>query len=148
MDHVKESVECFSTVSNWIYGKERNPEDNLRMRETAHASLYHWLNRDDCKPVNLSIGLWQVSRVHAILGEGATAMLYAGECIDLSETNSLSPFSIGYGYEAAARAARVSGGLESYAAYLGKAEEQLGKVDDAEDRKYLEEDLSELKTAE
>ena len=95
MDHAKHSVECFNEASNWIYNKDRNPDDNLLMRETAHASLYHWLRRDDCEPMNLSIGLWQVSRVHAILGESETAMQYAKECIDLSESNSLPPFFIG-----------------------------------------------------
>ena len=145
MDHAKHSVECFNEVSNWIYNKDRNPDDNLLMREMAHSSLYHWLRRDDCKPMNLSIGLWQVSRVHAILGESETAMQYAKECIDLSENNSLPPFFIGYGYEAAARAAKVSGDLELCTTFIKKTEEQLSQVEEADDRKYLEEDLANLK---
>ena len=146
MDHAKHSVECYNEVSNWIYSKDRNEDDKLLVREMAHASLYHWLRRDDCKPMNLSIGLWQVSRVHAILGEGETAMQYAKECIDISESNSLPPFFIGYGYEAAARAAKVSGDLDSCNTFVEKTEEQLSQVEEAEERKYLEEDLADLKS--
>ena len=145
MDHAKLSVECYNQVADWIYAEDRNPEDNILMRETAHASLYHWLQREDCKPLNLSIGLWQVSRVHSILGEGETAMQYAKECIEVSESNSLPPFFIGYGYEAAARAAKTLGGRDLCSRYIRKIEQQLAEVKEAEDRKYLEDDLADLK---
>ena len=68
-------------------------EDDL-MREMAHASLYHWLQREDCNEENLSIGYWQVSRVHAVAGDGPGAVRYAEKCIRVSE--ELPPFFKGF----------------------------------------------------
>ena len=111
----------------------------------AHASLFHWLRREDVEPVNLSIGLWQVSRVHAVIGEGVEAARYAEECVALSGDNNLPPFYIGYGHEAAARAASLCGEDEKLAHHLNAAEVLAEKIEDAGEKEALSADLQELK---
>jgi hypothetical protein len=94
----------------------------------AHASLFHWLRREDCEPLNLSIGLWQISRVYAVLGDGRAAMKYALECISVSNDAALSPFYRGYACEAASRAAKVMKDSDAAAQYLTEAQRCLAEV--------------------
>lgn len=115
------------------------------MREMAHASLFHWLQREDCDPSKISVGLWLVSRVHAVLGNGGVAAMYAEECLEISQVNALPPFYLGYAFEAAARAARERGAEEEFNQFLEKAEAQLEKVAEQEERALLAADLEALK---
>lgn len=142
--HTRLSIQCFDDVWGLLDKPDRSVEDDRLMREMAHASLFHWLRRDDCSPQNLSIGLWQVSRVHAALGDGPQAMCYAEECIELSDASGLPSFYRGYAYEAGARAARCVGDLKKHGSYLQRALDLAGKVEDANDRSALNADLEEL----
>ncbi|MDF1740166.1 MAG: hypothetical protein P1U86_13470 [Verrucomicrobiales bacterium] len=118
-------------------------DDNRHMRETAHASLFHWLKREDCEPVNLSVGLWQVSRVHAVLKDGRAAMKYALECISISNDAALPAFYRGYACEAAARAAKVMKDSDAAAQYLTEAQRCLAEVE-GDDAAALQADLDEI----
>lgn len=144
--HKQLSVECFNGVLTLLESKSRSMEDNRLMREMAHASLFHWLKRDDCEPLNLSIGLWQISRVYAVLGAGRAAMKYALECISVSNDAELSAFFRGHACEAAARAAKVMKDSDAAAQYLTEAQRCLGEVE-GDDAASLKEDLDELASA-
>lgn len=137
------SVKCFNDVWGLLEKENRSEEDDRLMRETAHASLYHWLRRGDCEPKNISIGLWLISRVYSSLGRGAAAMKYGEECIEASET--LEPFYLGYGYEAAARAAQVLRDRVRLDTFLKRAGDMLEQVSDAEEKGLLSTDLAMLK---
>ena len=140
------AANCFNQTWELLDKKERTTEDERLMLSAAHASLYHWLNRKDCVPENLSVGLWQLSRVHAVLNDSDISERYAKECIEISEAEKLPPFYIGYGYEAAARAAKLQGATNEFSRWLQKAEAQLEQVEDEADRGYLAADLDELRT--
>lgn len=143
--HLHFSSDCFNRVWDLLDKSSRSKEEDRLMREMAHASLYHWLQREDCNPTSLSIGLWQVSRVHAVLGEGHCAKRYAEECIRISEENALPPFYIAYGYEAATRAAFVLKDSEAVESNLGNAKDLLPKIESDEERAMLEKDMDSLK---
>lgn len=144
--HRKFSASCFNGVWELIDKTGRTPEDDRLMREMAHASLFHWLKRDDCDASKISIGLWLISRVYSVIGDGGVAAGYAAECIELSASNSLSPFYMGYGYEAAARAAGVAGEVEAKVDFLKKAADELSRIEDVEEKEMLEKDLEKLTT--
>ncbi len=139
------SAACFNEVWDLLDKKTRTAEEDRLMREMAHASLFHWLRREDAEATNLSIGLWQVSRVHAVLGEGSAAGRYGAECLAISEENDLPPFYIGYGHEAAARAAKISGDGGKVSLHLASAETMAEKVEDEGERRALLADLNELR---
>ena len=142
MSHQEHSVGCFNAVWDLLSKESRTLDEDRLMRETAHASLYHWLKREDSEPSNISIGLWQISRVYAVLGDGISSLAYAKECISASER--LDSFFVAYGYEAAARAAKVAGDAEKQAEYFKKARAECDLVDDEENKKLLDSDLKEL----
>ncbi|MDF1851059.1 MAG: hypothetical protein P1U85_09510 [Verrucomicrobiales bacterium] len=140
------SAHCFNEVWRLLEIPQRSEEESLLMRDAAHASLYHWKQREDCQPQNLSIGLWALARVYAVLEKGEEAMQYASACIELSETEDLAPFYLGYAFEAAARAAQSAGNTRERDEHLKKATQLLALVESEEERSMLEADLVDLKT--
>ena len=139
------SASCFNGVWGLLEKSDRSAEEDRLLREMAHASLYHWLERKDKEPKNISIGLWLLSRVYAVLGDGPSAARYAGECIEFSE--ELPAFYFGYAYEAAARAAAVQGNLDERDELIRIAGSQMFRIRDGEERGMLRGDLDELREA-
>lgn len=92
--HTRFSVECFNSTWELIDKKERTPDEDLMMLARAIASLWHWTQRPDCTPRNLSIGYWQVSRVCALIGDGTLARHYAEACLRFSRDEG--PFFLGF----------------------------------------------------
>jgi tetratricopeptide (TPR) repeat protein len=138
------SAECFNNCWKLIEKANRSPEDVQQMLLLAHTSLWHWQQRADCKPLNVSVGYWQLSRVYALAGEYSLARRFGEECLKVGERNALAPFYIGYAYEALARAELLNKDLRKAAEHLAKARGQLEKVTDKEERGLLKADLEEL----
>ena len=144
--HRQFSVQCFNQAWDYIEMSERTAEENETMLLLAHASLWHWTQRDDCKPVHQSIGYWQLSRVHALVpGLADLACHYARKCINFSETEGLAPFYLGYGYEALARAEQLVGNPSTAQSAEQHARDLLNRIEDREAREILERDLNQLK---
>ncbi len=120
----------------------RSAEEDEQMLLLCHASLWHWAQRQDCTPRNLSIGYWQISRVSALLGQPGNAIRYADLCLHYSRNEA--PFYVGYAYEALARGAMLKGDSESAAEYLRQARTCAAEISDAEARAALEKDLDSI----
>ena len=133
---------CFNSAWDLIDKSARTPDEELLMVALNQASIFHWLNRADCDSRRLSIGYWQASRIHALLGNAAEALRYATICLSYSDT--LEPFYIGYAHEALARAAKMSGDHSLAQEHLARAHEQVALVTSEDDRKQLLKDLAEL----
>ncbi|MBN1423392.1 hypothetical protein JXA88_02445 [Candidatus Fermentibacteria bacterium] len=143
--HTKLSASCFNECWDYLDKPERTVEDTENMILLAYASLWHWTQRSDCLPANLSVGYWQVSRVHAVAGHTEMARHFAQRCLQISREDSLPPFYLGYAYEALARAEILAGNPDGARAHLADAETQLGLVTDGEGRALLTADLESLK---
>lgn len=138
------SANCFNECWKFIDKAERIEEDVENMLLLANASLWHWKQRDDCKPQNLSIAYWQLGRVNCLAGDLRLARHYGKKCIDVSTKNGLDPFSLGYGYEVMADAAARDGQAGEAGKYLRLAREQLDKVRDKFNHGLLEADLERI----
>lgn len=138
------AVDCFNNCWNEIDKKKRTMEDNENMLLLAQSSLWHWKQRKDVKPMNLSIGYWQVSRAYSLAGNFEMGMEYGEKCRDISEKNELPPFYIGYAYEALAMAAIGQKNNKAAAGHLEEVESYLEKVKDPEEKKLLEDDCKKL----
>jgi len=133
------SANCFNEVWGLLDKGDRTRREDQRMIELAHASIWHWTQRDDCTDINLSIGYWQASRVYAVLGMTDEARRYGELCLAFSE--KAPPFYLGYAHEALARAASVAGDRETAADHLAAARAAAESVTDEESRKMLLDDL-------
>lgn len=142
---VQEAHRYFSADSfnkAWEYmDKEgsRSIEDNVQMLHTTIASLWHWTQREDVKPKNLSVGYWQVSRVYCLIGQPNNARRYG--LLSLKYAQGLSPFFKGYAYETLARAEMIANKRVIMQVYLEKAREILEQIENEEDKKLLEHDI-------
>ena len=136
------SAHCFNIAWELIDKPERTPEETEQMIQRTMASLWHWAQRPDCSPTNLSIGYWQTARVYALAGEAANARKYAGLCLNITPTDDA--FCLGYAHEATARAEALAGNQELANEHLAKATQFATNVTKAEDRKLLEADLASL----
>ena len=113
------------------------------MLQTAMTSLWHWSQREDATPQNLSVGNWQVSRVYCLLGQAENARRYAEVSLKLAE--GCEPFYATFAYEALARAEMVAGNKAKMQEYLEKAFTLAEKVEDEEDKQVLMGDLRNIK---
>ena len=136
------AAQCFNKAWEFIDNHNRTAEDDLAMLQIAMASLWHWTQREDAEPGNLSVGCWQVSRVYALLGQGDNSRRYAE--VSLKHSEGLEPLYIGYAYEALARAEMIAGNRVKMKEYLNKAREFAEKVEDPEDREVLVVDIGSI----
>jgi hypothetical protein len=137
------AAHCFNSTWDLIDKSRRTPEEEMSMLQTSMASLWHWSQRGDAKPQNLSVGHWQVSRVYALLGDVENSLKYGSAALKLAE--GLEPFYAGFAYEALARAEMVAGNKEKMNEYLEKARALAEKVEDQEDKQILMGDLGSIK---
>lgn len=136
------SAHCFNRAWKLIGKTDRSPDEDRLMVALSQASLYHWLQRDDCDDRRLSIGYWQASRVQALIGNADEARKYAE--VALSHSAELAPFYRGFAHEALARAESVAGNREKAAAHAEKARALAMEVEEAEERDLLLGDLATL----
>jgi hypothetical protein len=137
------SAHCFNAAWDLIDKFPRTPEEDMTMLQRSLASLWHWTQREDAKPQNLSVSYWQVSRVYALLGQAENALAYGAVSLKLAE--GLEPFYGGFAYEALARAEMVAGNEGKMNEYLEKARALAEQVEDEEDKRMLIGDLETIK---
>ncbi len=138
------SVEYFNQAWNYIDKADlRSEEDNLSMLHTAIASLWHWTQREDVRPENLSVGYWQVSRVYNLIKQPNNARTYG--LLSLKHAEGLEPFFKAYAYETLARAEMQCNNRVIMMVYLDKANKLLDLIENEEDKRLLMKDLETIK---
>lgn len=116
--------------------RDRTPPQTLDMLALAQASFTAWMSVPDHTDVHEAIGAWQVSRAHAVAGEGRLAEAWAHRSLDAAADPSVDAFYRAYAREALARAYRVQGRpadvlaevLRARQALVGTAEDELGAL--------------------
>jgi hypothetical protein len=139
------SAECFNRAWDFIDKPIRKPDEDEKMLHLSLASLWHWTQREDCTPKNLSIGYWQVSRVYALLSQADLARRYGNLCLQAAQREGVPPFYLGYAYEALARAENVDGKMDNAEKYLVEAHQIAAMLSNDEEKKMLLADLSTIR---
>lgn len=142
--HKHFSTKCFNDTWVYIDKEDRSAKDNEQMILLAHASFWHWTNRDDFTDRERSIGAWILSRVYALVGEINNARKYAEMSLDAAKNGNIGAYFIGYAHEAIARAAMISGDESSKRAHVKEARKLAATIKDDNDRGFLEKDLDEI----
>jgi hypothetical protein len=136
------AANCFNKAWDLIDKPQRTPEEDRLMVALNQASIFHWLNRPDCTPENLSVGYWQASRIQALLGNAMQARHHAEVCLGYS--TELEPFYLGYAYEALARAALLAGEGPMATEHLSHARSHAANVAQKDHQAMLLKDLGAL----
>ena len=140
--HKHFSAECFNRAWDFIDKPVRTTEEDDRMLQLSLASLWHWMQREDSTPTNLSVGYWQVSRVYALMRQADLSRHYGQLCLEASQTEGVLPFYRGYAYEALARAEQVAGEHEVMEKFLAQATQVAAALPDPEAKEQLLKDLA------
>ena len=138
------SVDAFNSAWDLIEKADRSEADIEEMIALAQASAWHWSQREDVRPKNLSISAWQLARVYAEAGRYDEAERYANRSLEISKSGGVGPVFTGYAYEALARLARETDQLELRDEWLALARAEADKVEDPQDRNQLIRDLDEI----
>ena len=112
------------------------------MLRLSMASCWHWTQRPDCTNQHLSIGYWQISRIHSMLGRSIEARRYGELCLAASQDGTVAPFALAYAYEALARAAAIAKTESKKLKYIALANEVIETLSDADTKKMLLDDLA------
>ena len=137
----KLAAHLFNETWRLIEKPHRTAEEDTLMIHSAHASRYHWQSAGDSS--HKAIGEWQISRVYSLLRLRDPAVYHARLCLEICETQSLSPFLTGCAHEAMARA--LSSNDKTSARLHHQAACELAMlVQDSEDRGILESDLKSI----
>lgn len=133
--------ECNQRVWALVAKDERTPDEDAEMLDAAHASLFHW--RYAGTGVHLQRGEWLISHVHALFGNGESALRHAERCLALTGAHQgeLADFDIAYAYLGMARAHAILGNKEDAQQYLALAEDAGKAIADDEDREIFINDL-------
>lgn len=137
--HRKWAIQLFNETWDLIEKKDRTLDDDSQMLEKAYASLYHW--RQVGTKLNLVRGYWQVSRVHAILGQGDSAYFYGISGVELCEAEGYGDFDLAFAYESVARAEKSRGNRDSMNNWFNRGQAAAENIAKEQDKKYF---LSEL----
>ena len=135
------STHCYNDAFDLIDKRDRSLDDDMRMLHLSMASLWHWSQRQDCTSTNLSIGYWQVARIYALLGQIDNARRYGQRCLEVSQTEGVEPFYMGFAYEALARAEAVAGDTLKRDGYLREAYAITERITSEEEKQMLVNDL-------
>jgi hypothetical protein len=135
------STDCFNKAWDLIEKSDKTEKDLEEMINLCHASFWHWTQVPDVKPLNLSVGYWQLSRVYSIAIDGENALKYGNRCLNIGTENNLEPFYTAYAYEAIARAYKVMNQIEQAEKYKIIASEFTEKVTNEDYKKLLQDDL-------
>jgi len=130
---------CFNQTWLLIEKTDRTEPEEREMLGRTLASLWHWRQRADHTPKNISVGCWQAARVCALLGLADLARRYAEESIENSPDD---PFYRGYALEGLARAEAVAGNKDKAAQLVNDARALAQSVTEQDDRDALLADLA------
>ena len=139
--HKKTAQETFNAVWDLIEKKDRSDYETLVMIHMAHTSVYHWSFVGEA--VNMARGEWQVSRVYCVAQMAESALYHAQRSLNICLHNGIGDFDLAFGYEAVARAMKLSGDLPGSRQQVALAEQAARQIAKSEDRDYF---LSELHT--
>lgn len=135
------STNCFNQAWDLMEKPERTPDEDERMLRLSMASLWHWTQRFDCTPENLSVGYWQLSRIYVLIRQPENARHYARLCLQVSQADGTPLYCLGFAYEALARAEMIAGDRFEMQSHLQKAHQIAERITDAEEQQMLLDDL-------
>ncbi len=138
--HRKQAAALFNHTWRLLDKKRRTRDEDDEMIHAAHASRYHWGVVG--KPVQRSIGEWQISHVYAVLRRPEPSTYHAQRCLAICREARIGDFPLAFAYEALARAAALAGRRQERGRYLRLAEAAGRKIKEEDDRKLFFSDLA------
>ena len=133
----------FNRTWELLVKKRRTRAEEEELLLAAHGSRYHWSRVG--RPLNFSIGEWQLSRVYSTLGRAEPALFHGRRSLEMALRHGLGAFYVAYGYEALARASTVAGKARASRRYAALARRAEKRIRSSRERKMLDDDLATIR---
>ena len=117
----QKAKQTFNEAWKYLDKKKLTKKEKISLLNLVHTSFYLWQQVPANTSTHTSISLWQISKAYAHIGDGANALLFAEENIQLCKTEKPDGFYTAYAYESAARAHIVSGNKTKAAVQIKQA---------------------------
>lgn len=111
------------------------PEEDLEMLNAAHASAFHWARVGS--ELNDMRARTLLAEVHALLGNGASALEYASETRSYFLARETEDWELAYAHVIHAHAAVVAGDFRQHSTSYATAIAAIAAIADDEDRKIV-----------
>jgi len=135
--HVEFSCSAHNQAMDILYSDEQTPEDIYSLIELTHVAHWHWMQREDRTPQNVSVALWALSRAYSANGHSERALKYAIDSLETIENENLLPSFYGYCNEALARAYLLEGSKTKAAEHYNKAVELSNEIPTPQAKEWL-----------
>ena len=109
----------------------RTEAEDAEMLNSAHAAALHWSTVGT--ELHNARATMLLAHVHALLGQGGTALPYARRSFDYVQAHDSPPWEVAFAHAVLANAAAAAGNRELHAKHY-EAARDLGKQLDAEER--------------
>ena len=139
--HERLAKQINGEVWKLLESTSRDEEQDEAMIRAAHASYFHWLHAGT--NVHRQRGEWMLAHVYTVVGRDEAARHHARRCQMFTDQfrDEMEDFDLAYADEAVARAAALSGDLETARRHRQLAETRGAHIADEEDRTIFLGDL-------
>ncbi|MBT2687503.1 hypothetical protein J7I93_04825 [Bacillus sp. ISL-47] len=139
-DHKKIAISLFNRVWDLMEKPDRTREEDLQMIHMVHTSRFHWEMAG--KPVNLSRGEWQISRVYTVLNRAEPALYHAKRNLEICLDHNIGDFDLAFAYEALSRAYKTAQDEENTQHYKKLAYDAAELIAKEADKKVVLNELA------
>lgn len=138
--HQQLGVDLFNQSWDILLKENRGREDEDKLLNMVHASLYHW--RQVGAPINILRGEWMICHVYTLLEHKESALYHAENVLRLMEEQKPTDWDLAYCYEAMARVQALLGNKAAFEKYYALAVEAGEAIVAQGDRQQFESDLN------
>jgi len=140
----KTAKHTFNEAWDFLDKKRLTKAEKATLLNLVHTSCYLWQQVKEHTATHQSIGLWQISRAYAHIGDGANALLFAEQNIQLCKSEKPDGFYTAYAHESAARAYILSANKAKAASHIRLALKAIQDTSEKETHSFFK-DITELK---
>ena len=143
------AVSCNNAVWRLLCKADQSKDDKNEIINLAHASLWHWSRRADCKMKNLQRGEYLIALAYVNAGRKEPAMYHAKRCVEITEANSAEreDFDLPYARLIMGMALRLNGSVAEAKKYLMEAERLGDEIKNEKDKEIFVGDLRDAMAA-
>lgn len=134
------AASAFNQAWDLIDKSSRSSDDDAAMLMASFASRHHWeaVGTDE----NRVVGDWQIAHVASLLGLGDLSMRFARAALDRAVEQGFEGWRLASCHEGMARAQACLGNETERDRHIKTARRLLYEVDDLEERRLVESQLS------
>lgn len=138
--HTSLAPALFNASWGLLEKPDRDRNDEARLINMAHASLFHW--RQIGEPVNILRGEWMIAHVYTLLSHKEAALYHAENALIKAQEIDAKDWDLAYAYEAMARAHALNQNSEEFQKFYHMAVDAGKLIKEEADRNQFNADMN------